>query len=215
MLVLHAWAMMLMPRCGACMRRAALLAVWGAQALLLALALKLKASAAAASDDSPMPSRVAPFHVSQSYLPLQELVYLCLQRLADNRAVIDSTRSNIILGLVGMGNDEIGSLYAQAGSLYTEQAAGFLGSCLTQGLLPPGLPGARSMRGPGVAALQRLAAEGLGWVPTVGNLATLLCFALALALNAQLTQVGSCAVSPPGMHHAMIELHGTMQLKFT
>lgn len=46
------------------MRRAALLAVWGSQALLLALALKLKVSAAAASDESPMPSRVAPYHVS-------------------------------------------------------------------------------------------------------------------------------------------------------
>lgn len=94
----------------------------------------------------------------------------------------------------------------QVGSLYTEQAAGFLGSCLPQGLLLPGLPGAGSMRGPGAAALQRLTAEGLGWAPTVGNLSTLLCFALALALNAQLTQVKclSLGSSYNGMHHDML-----------
>lgn len=51
--------------CNACARRAALLAVWAAQALLLALALKLKVWGAGASDDLPMPSRAAPFQVPQ------------------------------------------------------------------------------------------------------------------------------------------------------
>lgn len=34
----------------------------------------------------------------------------------------------------------------------------------------------------------RLAAEGLAWAPTAGNLAALLCLALCLALNSSLTQ---------------------------
>lgn len=46
--------------------RAALLAVWAAEALLLAFALKLKVSGALAAFDSPMPTRAATSQVSLS-----------------------------------------------------------------------------------------------------------------------------------------------------
>lgn len=64
---------------------------------------------------------------------------------------------------------------------------------MPQGLLLHAPGAAAQPGGPGQAVLQRLAAEGLGWVPTVGTLCTLLCFALSLALNAQFTQVGPVA----------------------
>ena len=81
-------------------------------------------------------------------------------------------------------------LLGQAGGWYTHPSAGFLGACMPHGLLlhTPGT--VAQLRGPGGAALQRLAAEGLAWVPTGGSLCTLLCFALSLALNSQYSQVG-------------------------
>ena len=72
---------------------------------------------------------------------------------------------------------------------------GFLGSCLPNGAM---LGSAIGMEGAGGAAMHQLAAQGLGWAPTVGNLSTLLCFVLALALNAQLNEVR--AASLPGAH---------------
>ncbi len=80
------------------------------------------------------------------------------------------------------------SWYAfQAGSgMLERQAAGFLGSCLPSGAM---LGGSLGLKGAGGAAMHKLAAQGLGWAPTVGNLCTLLCFVLALALNAQLNEV--------------------------
>ena len=72
---------------------------------------------------------------------------------------------------------------------------GFLGSCLPSGAM---LGSAIGMKGAGGAAMHQLAAQGLGWAPTVGNLCTLLCFVLALALNAQLNEVR--AASLPGAH---------------
>ena len=83
---------------------------------------------------------------------------------------------------------QIFPLCLQIGGLQAERAAGFLGACLPAGAFPSAFSSA-PLRGSGGLALNRLAAEGLAWAPTVGNLATLLCFALALALNAQLTQV--------------------------
>jgi hypothetical protein len=82
------------------------------------------------------------------------------------------------------------SLLVQVGGFTTHQAAGFLGACMPQGLLLHAPGAIAQLSGPGQAAQQRLAAEGLAWVPTVGTLCTLLCFALSLALNAQFTQVG-------------------------
>ncbi len=46
------------------------------------------------------------------------------------------------------------------------------------------------LEGAGALALQRLAAEGLGWVPTVGNALTLTALALGLSLNAFLNGAG-------------------------
>ena len=72
-----------------------------------------------------------------------------------------------------------------------KQAAGFLGSCPPSSAM---LGGSLGLKGAGGAAMHKLAAQGLGWAPTVGNLCTLLCFVLALALNAQLNEV-SCTLS--------------------
>ena len=71
-----------------------------------------------------------------------------------------------------------------------KQAAGFLGSCLPSSAM---LGSSIGLKGAGGAAMHRLAAQGLGWAPTLGNLCTLLCFVLALALNAQLNEVGGTA----------------------
>ena len=72
-----------------------------------------------------------------------------------------------------------------------KQAAGFLGSCLPSSAM---LGGSMGLRGAGGPAMHKLAALGLAWAPTVGNLCTLLCFVLALALNAQLNEA-SCILS--------------------
>ncbi len=69
-----------------------------------------------------------------------------------------------------------------------DRASGFLGSCLPSGAM---LGSSAGLKGSCAAALHRLAAQGVGWAPTVGNLCTLLCFVLALALNAQLNEVQS------------------------
>ena len=69
---------------------------------------------------------------------------------------------------------------------------GFMGSCLPSGAM---LGSAIGMKGAGGAAMHQLAAQGLGWAPTVGNLCTLLCFVLALALNAQLNEVRAASLS--------------------
>lgn len=70
--------------------------------------------------------------------------------------------------------------------MFGDRAAGFLGSCLPSGAM---LGSGAGLKGSGGAAMHRLAAQGVGWAPTVGNLCTLLCFVLALALNAQLNEV--------------------------
>jgi hypothetical protein len=78
--------------------------------------------------------------------------------------------------------------------MQAEKAAGFLGACLPQGAHPLAW-GSAPLRGPGAAALNRLAVEGMAWAPTAGNLVALLCFALAIALNAQLTQASELCPS--------------------
>ena len=67
-----------------------------------------------------------------------------------------------------------------------QQAAGFLGSCFPGGTA---LGSSMGLEGAAGAAMHQLAAQGLGWAPSLGNLCTLLCFVLALALNAQLNEV--------------------------
>lgn len=82
-------------------------------------------------------------------------------------------------------------LPTQASSgMFGDQAAGFLGSCLPSGAI---LGSSIGLKGAGGAAMHKLDAQGLGWAPTVGNLCTLLCFVLGLALNSQLNEVGSMA----------------------
>ena len=80
-------------------------------------------------------------------------------------------------------------LQASTGML-EKQAGGFLGSCLPSSAM---LGSSIGLKGAGGGAMHRLAAQGLGWAPTLGNLCTLLCFVLALALNAQLNEVGAIA----------------------
>lgn len=57
-----------------------------------------------------------------------------------------------------------------------------LATCADARLPSPAPPAVQGAAG---AALQRLAQDGLAWVPTCCNLATLLCFGLCLALNFQ------------------------------
>ena len=85
------------------------------------------------------------------------------------------------------------SLQGSAGEFGDQ--GGFLGFCLPNGAM---LGSAIGMKGAGGAAMHQLAAQGLGWAPTVGNLSTLLCFVLALALNAQLNEVRTASL--PGAH---------------
>ncbi|KAK9824524.1 hypothetical protein WJX72_011089 [[Myrmecia] bisecta] len=126
--------------------RAALMAIYAAEALLLAFALKMKVAAALAGHRGPSSQ-------SERHGP-------------------------------GM----------RSGGRTAQRAAGFLGACLPtpHSLVPvhrmPGLKGAAGQ------ALARLSAEGLAWVPTAGNLLTLLCFTLCLALNSQLTQSSDAAI---------------------
>ncbi|KXZ48748.1 hypothetical protein GPECTOR_25g332 [Gonium pectorale] len=67
-------------------------------------------------------------------------------------------------------------------------------SDLLCGVVPPSLfantAAMLRLEGAGALALQRLAAEGLGWVPTVGNALTLTALALGLSLNAFLNGAG-------------------------
>lgn len=66
------------------------------------------------------------------------------------------------------------------------RAASFLGQCMPTYGAAPGM-GRPALKGVAGAALQRLAQDGLAWVPTCCNLATLLCFGLCLALNFQVS----------------------------
>ena len=63
--------------------------------------------------------------------------------------------------------------------------------------MPPCSPpstAAPSPQGAAGLALQRLNSQGLGWVPTLGNMTTLLCFGLCLALNEQFTGGNEAAI---------------------
>ena len=73
------------------------------------------------------------------------------------------------------------------------RAASFLGQCMPTYVQQPGV-GRAPLKGAAGQAMQRLAADGLGWVPTCCNVVTLLCFGLCLVLN---WQVGGAAVPCP------------------
>ncbi|CAK0743676.1 hypothetical protein CVIRNUC_001488 [Coccomyxa viridis] len=119
-------------------QRGAVLAIWAAEALLMALVLKLKVSSTLADSEAP----------------------------------------------------PVPGTYKGSAGGFGDQG-GFLGFCLPNGAM---LGSAIGMKGAGGAAMHQLAAQGLGWAPTVGNLSTLLCFVLALALNAQLNEAADEAI---------------------
>eukprot|EP00887_Chlorella_sp_A99_P005591 scaffold1.g5591.t1 len=122
----------------------AVLAVYAAEALLLAFSLKLRVSSALAGMLGPRP------------------------------------------------RTSLGALSMSVGARL-DAAAAFLGQCMPTHVLQPGR-GRPPLKGAGGVALQRLAQEGLGWVPTLGNLATLFCFGLCLALDGAVTG-GSAAAA--------------------
>lgn len=128
--------------------RAALLAVYSAEALLLAFALKLKVSAAIAGKARPALHSARPFR--------------------------------------GGGN-----------AAQWDRAAGFLGSCMPQmqplrgGGKPPQSSGFKGAVG---LAMENLAGQGLGWLPTAGNLITGACYLGCLALSSKLDQSLDAAI---------------------
>lgn len=118
--------------------RTAVLAVYAAEALLLAFSLKLRVSAALAGHRGPRPAAPA------------------------------------VAAALGLDDSSF------------HKAASFLGQCMPTYATTPG-GGRSTLKGPAGAALQRLAQDGLAWVPTCCNLATMLCFGLCVALNAEIT----------------------------
>lgn len=48
--------------------------------------------------------------------------------------------------------------------------------------------------------MNRLGQEGLAWVPTLGNILTLLCFGLCLWVSTRFTEVGSRSRIPTPPH---------------
>lgn len=169
-----------------CWHRGAVLAMWAAQALLMALVLKLRVSRALDDAEAPPASgayRVGPCHIDC-------LVLVCILPCR----IITSMRCHWCRKTAAMGPVHIPHCSwcgSQAGSgMLEKQAAGFLGSCLPSNAM---LGSTFGLKGAGGEAMHRLDAQGLGWAPTLGNLCTLLCFVLALALNAQLNEVGGPA----------------------
>eukprot|EP00884_Botryococcus_braunii_P004655 jgi/Botrbrau1/14190/Bobra.182_3s0123.1 len=126
--------------------RTALVAVYAAEALLLAFALKLRMSAALSSREERLPAG-------------------------------------------GQG----GKAYRVSGAA-AERASKFLGTCL-----PPGIPlvpvdRVAALKGVAGQAIARLGQEGLAWVPTVGNVLTLLCFGLCIWLSQRFTEGSNEAI---------------------
>lgn len=55
--------------------------------------------------------------------------------------------------------------------------------------------------------MNRLGQEGLAWVPTLGNILTLLCFGLCLWVSARFTEVGLQIPPPVTLRYSRDALH--------
>jgi hypothetical protein len=80
--------------------------------------------------------------------------------------------------------------YTRAQRVSQSQADFFCG--IVPGSVLSQLGRAMNLEGAAGVAMRRLSREGLAWVPTAGNVCTLLAFAIALHLNDYLTGVGRC-----------------------
>jgi hypothetical protein len=167
--------------------RAAVLAVYAAESLLLAFALKLRVAAALAGQRGPRPAVPA----AAAALGLDDAAFQraasflgqCMPAVAQSPG---SGRSALKVCPCLINQEASGA----SGSAWRLQLAS--GHDCLAGRAATSTPCCRrAVQGAGGMALQRLAQEGLSWVPTCCNLTALLCFGLSLALNAKARLAGA------------------------
>ena len=182
--------------------RSAVLAVFAAQSLLLAFALKLRVAAATAG-----------LLGGGSGGPLVGLSASVGARLDQAAGFLGACMPTHLLqpgkGMPMLKVRGGGHWGSRGRCLPTWRACALLGPPARLQPLPAPLPAAAApapappglarptphplprpcppAQGAGGVVLQRLSSEGLGWVPTLGNLATLACFGLCVALNQAVT----------------------------